>query len=130
MEKLTKTDLKTYSNISPLLIECDNFDELSNLQDVVVINAEISSCELSILNGKNGLKKPEWYISLESKKNPFLLINQLDKIEEEEQEKFYEMLKYKTISNIDLPKNTKIVLLFKDLKKINKNILSLCLVLK
>ena len=65
-----------------------------------------------------------------NKNVPQIVIKDLDKIDEYDQEKFYEILKYKAISNIDLPKDCNIIVTSNDIKKVSANIISLCQVIR
>lgn len=127
MEKLSKKDILVLTENSPVMILGGKADDFEN---AVILDANISSSFLAVLNGANGLLKPDWLLNLESKKSRLLVVNNLDKVEKYEQEKFYEILKYKTVSNISLPKYTKIIVLAKNLKNINENILRQCLVIE
>ena len=122
-----KTKVLDYAKISPVILQNGNLDDFKN---AIILNASIPSKNLGIVNTKNGLKAPKWFVDVKKGENPIIVINNLDEIDKYNQEKFYELLKYKTISNIELPLNTKIIVLAKNLENISQNILSLCMVIK
>jgi len=115
------------SGISPILFEKIDLRAFNN---AVVIEA---NCDNSLLNGHYeniDFVPPEWYEKIvEKSKNTFslLIINELDKINKEEQLKFLELFKYKKISTFDLPKNCVIVATCSNLEEdqINEEIYSL-----
>ena len=113
-----------YAKISPVLAV--GFP-VEIFEGALIFNATIDSKELAVLNTQNGLKYPDWYVAIAKRKGlRQLIIADVDKISKEEQEKFYEMLKYKQISGVDLPKNTEIIVLAKNLKNVSETILRLC----
>ena len=94
-------------NISAILLE----DVTSKVFDDAIVLE--SNCNRDILTGhydENGnYKAPEWFYTLEENVNkgkPFLVIENIDYIPEEEQLKFLEIIKYKKISTFELPENT------------------------
>ena len=118
-------EIEKLANVSPVIaceMSSDAFD------DAVVVDAKISSTQLAALNTKDGLRFPDWYLKLEKNDKKLLVIDNIDDIDAEEQEKFYEILKYKEISNTALPKNTKIIVIAKNNKKVADIIRQLCLV--
>ncbi len=106
-------------NVSPILLE-NTPTEL--IKDEVVIS---SDCDDSYLNGHyEGIdfKAPKWYEELQQKsKNriPILVIKDINKIDETEQKKFIEILKYKKISTFHLPENCIIIVTCSNLKEKN-----------
>lgn len=115
------------SGISPILFEKIDIRAFNN---AVVLNAD---CDNSLLNGHYediNFVPPEWYKKIVEKSNntySLLIINELDKIEKDEQLKFLELFKYKKISTFDLPKNCVIVATCSNLEEcqINEEIYSL-----
>ena len=120
---LSNNEISKMLEVSPLII-CGTLNRM--LESGVIIDASISSIELGIVQTANGPKKSSWLIDLEQNKSKTLVINNIDKIDEYEQQKFVEILKYKTISSISLPQKTKIVVLCNNLNKVSSTILSLC----
>jgi len=112
------------SKVSPVLIE--NFPA-SIFTDAVIID---SNCSIEELNGHyEGVEflPPEWYKKLESLSEKVLVISNINKIPENEQKKFVEILKYKKVSTFDLPENTIILVTASNLEenKINEEVYSL-----
>ena len=96
-----------------------------------ILEADIPSKNLGIVNTKNGLKKPSWFNDIvKGLGSHQIVINGIDEIDKENQEKFYELLKYKAISNVELPNDCNIIVLAKELKNVSDTILELCLLVK
>ncbi len=69
-----------------------------NMKEIVKIPASINRDELTGHYDINGYKPPKWLDKiLKSKETKILLIENIDKIAQEEQEKFEELLKYRKI---------------------------------
>lgn len=113
------------SKTNPVLAEKIPADIFEN---AVVISGEISSKQLGIVQVEKGLKAPKWFAQLNKTSGERLLvIDNIDAIKKEEQEKFYELLKYKQISGVDLPQGTSIIVLAQDIKNVSETILRLCI---
>ena len=127
MKSLSKIEqIKNLAVCSPVI--AFNYSS-SDFGDVTVLKSTISSKNLGIVNTSNGLKTPKWFYEIaKNKSSHTIVIENIDLVSEESQEKFYELLKYKEISNVALPKDVKIIVLAKDLKKVSKSILSLCVI--
>lgn len=96
-----------------------------------IIEAGIPSKNLGIVNTAQGLKTPSWlYGIMKGKSSHQIVIDGIDSIDKESQEKFYELLKYKTISNVELPSDCTIIVTAKDLENVSETILRLCLLVK
>lgn len=126
MKNEIKEILKNYLNsgITTILMEnisSDIFD------DSVVIKSNIDVSELNGHYEDINFCPPSWYKKLVEKRNPILVIENINEINLEEQTKFVEILKYKKISTFDLPKNCIIIVTCSNLKnnKINEDIYSL-----
>lgn len=106
----------------------------SNFPASIVIPATTPSSELGIIPGETGLKLPSWAmeILLKAKKSKKIIvcIGELDEISQEEQEKFYGMIKYKGLNGFKFPEGTQIIITAKNTKKISKRISSLALSFK
>jgi len=124
LEKIIK-EIDLLSNISPIIIK-SSLTPLVKNNNTVVIDSNINSKELGVVNGEKGKAFPKWFENLTLKKCKYLLIDKVDLIDLEEQEKFYEILKYRTITGISIPRETKILLTIEKIENISKNILSLC----
>ena len=117
--KIMKEYLK--ANIKHFLVQ--DFEELE-LNDYVKLNAD---CDRSLLNGtyvETHFVAPLWYEDLCMLKKPILVIEDLDTIDEIEQRKFLEILKYNKISTFELPINCVIIVTCSSLN-ITKEVFSL-----
>lgn len=122
-----KAKVLDYAKVSPVILLNGN---ITNFENSIVLESTILSKNLGIVNTEKGLKAPKWFIEVKNQKEPLIVINNLDDIDKYNQEKFYELLKYKTISNVKLPANTRILILANNLEKISPNIINLCVVIK
>ena len=118
------SEIKKLSEISPVIV-CGISKNM--FQNSVVVDAKIPSKQLGIISTKDGLKYPDWYVELKNNKE-FLIIDFIDSIPTEEQDKFYELIKYKEITNTALPKKTKIIVIAKDIKNVSETIKRLCMI--
>lgn len=98
-----------------------------NIELTVSIDAGIDSKSLGIVNTSNGLRTPQWFEEINNLKEPILVIKNIDSIPIDLQEKFYEILHYKTISSVALPANISIIVTYKDIENVSKSIKSLCM---
>lgn len=102
-----------------------------DFEDAVIIPATIPSQKLGIGIDDNGqYVYPNWLKEIQDKlssENILIIIDGLDKISQDEQEKFYGMLKYKGINGYKFPANSQIVCTSKstDQSKISERILGL-----
>ena len=112
----------------PLIIEGVSS---ANFPTSIVVPATTPSSELGIIPGETGLKYPAWAmeIMIKAKKSKKIIvcIDGLDEISQEEQEKFYGMIKYKGVNGFKFPEGTQIIITAKNTKKISKRISSLAL---
>ena len=86
----------------------------------IVINSDCSSSELMGYFDNLEYIVPEWYNKLmESSKihTPVLIIKDINKVPEEEQRKFIELLKYKKVYVNKIPENCMIFVTYSDLKE-------------
>lgn len=113
----------------PIIIE-----GLIEIPNSITINADMPSCELCITPDLGGLVYPEWINLIinksKSSEKIILLIKGLDEVNSEEQEKFYGMIKYKSINGFKFPQNLQIVMMVKDAKKVSQKISKLALIFK
>lgn len=126
MIKLIKVlDNNKHNNILIMGITGENFE------DAVIIPATIPSQKLGIgIDNKGEYVYPSWLREIEEKKsseNILIIIDELDKVSKDEQEKFYGMLKYKGINGYTFPANSQIVCTSRstDQSKISERILGL-----
>lgn len=104
---------------------------LAMLGNSTIIEATIPSKNLGVVNTAKGLKAPSWFFDIiKGNGSHQIVINNIDSIDKESQEKFYELLKYKAISDIELPADCKIIVLANDPKKVSETILRLCLLVE
>ena len=104
---------------NPLIIVSD---EDIVLENTITINATISERDLHI--------ESMWHKKImlrHSNKHLFLVINGLDNIEAEEQDKFSHLLKDRRSGTFKLPDYVQIVIPVKDKEKVSKQIKSLSL---
>ena len=113
----------------PIILKNINETEIANS---VVISADISNSELAVLPMENGMEVPKWLKELQVKckieDNAVLIISNIDKINIQEQEKFYGLLKFKALNGFDLPTNSQIVLTCVDIEKVSTKIKELSLI--
>ena len=113
----------------PLLLKNVDATEIANS---VIIEADISNAELAVLVDEKGQTTPNWLKQLQVKSklenNTVLIISNIDSVAEEEQNKFYGLLKYKALNGIELPLNSQIVLTCTSEEKISKKIKDLCII--
>ena len=84
----------------------------------VVIDSNCSNAELMGKFENSEYVRPEWYNKLiDSSKlhTPILIIKDINKISNEEQRKFIELLKYKKVYTSKIPENCMIFLTYSDL---------------
>ena len=116
-EKLNLLENYIKSGISNLLIENIPSDSFDNS---VIIKSNIDKSELNGHYENTKFCPPLWYRELTKKSktgNTILIIENINEIEIEEQNKFIEILKYKKISTFDLPNNCIIIVTCTDLTK-------------
>jgi len=86
----------------------------------VVINSDCSNSELMGYFDNLEYVAPEWHYKLmDSAKThtPVLIIKDINKVSEEEQRKFIELLKYKKVYVNKIPENCMIFVTYSDLKE-------------
>lgn len=121
-------EIKELSQASPVLavgIPLEIFEKST------VIESTIPSKSLGIISTAKGLEVPSWFHEIvKGNGSHQIIINNIDSIDKESQEKFYELLKYKAISDVELPADCRIIVLATDLNKVSETILRLCLLVK
>lgn len=126
MEKLLNK-IDKLSAVAPVLVAGLAKEDFKNAE---ILPASIPSKDLGIVNTSKGLKAPKWFVHVMKSDTNTIVIDGIDSVSLENQEKFYELLKYKTISSIEFYKEIRIIVLYKDLKKVSPNIISLCQIIK
>lgn len=109
-EKIELLNAYIQSNIAPILIE--------NIPTTVFENATIlkANCTLNELNGYLEKEKwiiPTWYQKVKEKQDGkinLLVIDNILSLSKEEQQKFYELLKYRKVGTLVLPRNCVILI--------------------
>ena len=98
-----------------------------DFDSATILPATLNSYDLGITAQKEGLKSPKWFYDIvKNGASKTIIIDKIDSVDEYNQEKFYELIKYKTISGVALPKECKIIVLASDIKKVNQNIKAYC----
>lgn len=97
-------------NTIPLLISVDK-NIFKNYTEIK------ANCSNEVLKGEytlDGYQTPSWYNEIKSKENNkfnLLIITEFDKADKEKQKRFVELLKYRQIGTLTLPKNCTIIVL-------------------
>lgn len=99
-------------------------------KNYTLIDAE---CSDEFLKGKfdvDGYKTPTWYNEIKTKENDpvnLLIIDNFDKINKDKQKRFIELLKYRKVNSLEIPKNCSIIVLARQVNKesINEEVYSL-----
>ena len=112
-------------NIAPILVD---FITGKDLEGAIILPSNISNEELNGHYINDIYKPPKWLDKMIfSNKQSILVIDNIDSINKEEQEKFIEILKYKKVSTFNIPKTTIVIVTAKVINKdkINEKIYSL-----
>ena len=128
MNKEMKIMIEDYikANVMPIMISVDK----NIFKNYTEIPANCSNETLKGTFDLEGYKSPLWYEEVKKKENDnvnLLIITDFDKIDKEKQKKFTELLKYRKIGTLNLPKNCVIIVLANSINKesIDKEIYSL-----
>ena len=122
--KIAKLEESLKKGYRLYLIEINKIEKMKNSE---ILN---SKCNISELNGHYEIseyKPPEWLRKLNEKSKKgycILIIDNIDKISKEEQNKFLEIIRYKKISVFELPKNCIVLMTCSKISKelINKEV--------
>ena len=112
--------LGEYIKAGKLAVLIEELPESVIEKGAIVINSDCSSSELMGHYDNLEYIVPEWYNKLmESSKihTPVLIIKDINKVPEEEQRKFIELLKYKKVYVNKIPENCMIFVTYSDLKE-------------
>ena len=112
--------LGEYIKVGKVAILIEEIPESIIGKGAVVINADCSKSELMGHYDNLEYVAPEWYSKLmESSKahTPVLIIKDIDKVSEEEQRKFIELLKHKRIYVNKIPENCMIFVTYSNLNE-------------
>lgn len=99
-------------------------------EKAVIISSQSFLNQHSIILKDGEPQVPEWLENCMRDRKNVLIIENVDLLNEEDQQNFYELLKYNQLSSVKLPIKLKILLTYKNLKNINPTIASLCLIMK
>ena len=112
--------LKEYikANVCPILID---FLDSKYIPNCILLPSNINIKDLDGHYEKEDYLPPEWYSKLLSENKNVIVIDNIDSINKEEQDKFLELIKYRKISTFDLPNDVVIII---TAKKINKDTIS------
>ncbi len=126
-ERLNLLENYIETGVAPLLVPNVPSNAFSNS---VILKSNIDEKELNGHYENVEFCPPAWYKELlEKSKSGYtiLVIENINDISKEEQNKFIEILKYKKISTFELPKNCLIIVTCSDLnnKKISEEVYSL-----
>ncbi len=128
-EKLLKI-IESNKN-SVLLIESNEDIVLPNS---ISISSSIDSKDLGILSDVKGQKIPQWLMALmlAEKKNKkiILVINDIDQVDLEEQNKFVGLITFKGVNGYKFDSKTQIILTCNDLNKVNEKLKNLVIIAK
>ena len=115
----------------PLIIESAN---KLKFPSAITIPANTPSENLGLIASENGIKYPTWAMQIMTKakksNNIIICIDSLDEIPQEDQEKFFGMIKYKGVNGFKFPEGSQIVITAKDANNISKRISGLALIFK
>ena len=98
------------------------YKDCKDLEPKIIVNSNVSDNELLMIFKENNTHKEELN---------YLIITEIDKINEELQDKYYQIVKDREFYGYKLPENTIIVLTVKDkegLKNISQELYNLCVV--
>ena len=112
--------LGEYIKAGKLAVLIEELPESVIEKGAIVINSDCSSSELMGYFDNLEYIVPEWYNKLmESSKihTPVLIIKDINKVPEEEQRKFIELLKYKKVYVNKIPENCMIFVTYSGLKE-------------
>ena len=126
MQKEKINTLETYLNSGLTNILIENVKK-EIFEDEIILNYDIPVEELNGHFEGINFEPPSWYKELIDNNKKILVINDINKLEYNEQTKFIEILKYKKISTFLLPNDLVVIVLVNNLKenKINEEVYSL-----
>ncbi len=115
------------AEVAPVLLK--EIDEnIKNNAVIITANAFLKQRSITLVDGEP--KVPNWLKDCMNSHKNILVIEDVDSLSSEDQQNFYELLKYDQLSSVKLPIKTKILLTYKNLRNISQTIASLCLIVK
>ena len=125
LEKLHK--VIENNNKWPLILEGVSSDMFPT---AIIIPSNIPSEELGVVGDKFPLWTMELRIRGKGNTRPLLIIDNIDEIDKDDQEKFVGILKYHKTNGFNFPQDTQIILTASDVSKISRRITSVCIIYK
>jgi hypothetical protein len=121
-----KKEIRVLLKVSPVLIIGEDVESFKN---ATILEPTIENKDLHVYEDPKGLIVPSWLKAIEKgKASKLIIIKNIDEVPEVEQNKFYEMLKYKSIGSYAMPESVKIIVIAKQDKNVSELIRRLCLV--
>ena len=115
------------ADFAPVLLKEVDADVREN---AVILTAQSFLEQRSITLQDGEPKVPKWLENCMRDRKNILIVENVDSLSNEDQQNFYELLKYNQLSSVKLPIKPKILLTYKDLKNISQTVASLCLIVK
>ena len=113
------------AKIAPVLIK--KLD--ANIKEQAIVITAKSFYDQHLIYYKEGKPNiPDWLENCLKKHKDILVVDDVDSLSKDDQQCFYELLKYNQLSSIKLPIKLKIFIVFKDFKNIGETLARLCLV--
>ena len=123
IEKLN--ELIELSN-DPIVLKDTKF-KLTGQEVIIEANTPVKGISERYIDGS--VEAPDWYKDLMkiNSKRPILIINNINSIDEVQQARFLELIKYKKVGSFALPENTLILITYysSEKYKLNESIASL-----
>ena len=115
------------AEVAPVLLKEIN-ENIKNNAVIITANAFLKQRSITLVDVEP--KVPNWLKDCMNSHKNILVIEDVDSLSSEDQQNFYELLKYDQLSSVKLPIKTKILLTYKNLRNISQTIASLCLIVK
>ncbi len=102
-------------------------DFVKLIENFLILPFNVPSKNMAILNTADGLKYPEWFKNLiDNKGSHQIVIQNIDRLSKPDQHKFYELIKYRTISNISLPGDCGVIVSYTNIDQVDEIIKTIC----
>ena len=97
------------------------------IENSLILPFNIPSKNMAIMNTADGLKYPEWFkILIDNRSSHQIVIQNIDRLSKPDQHKFYELIKYRTISNISLPSDCGVIVSYTNIDQVDEIIKTIC----